>query len=73
MLGLAKVLDSAPQGKNILLASFGSGAGSDAFFIRTTDLIEEKRDKLKPFETYANRKEYINYATYVKFRKKLKV
>ena len=72
MLGLAKVLDIAKPGDKILATAFGSGAGGDSFYIETTDEIDEKRDKLRTVEEYIKRKEYINYATYLKFRKKIK-
>jgi hydroxymethylglutaryl-CoA synthase len=72
MLGLASVLDVAKPGSKILVTSYGSGAGSDSFIIETTDLIDKKRENLIPLKTYKERKVYIDYGTYVKFRKKLK-
>lgn len=45
LVGLAATLDVAKPGDKILLASFGSGAGSDSFVFEVTDLIEERRAK----------------------------
>lgn len=72
MLGLAKVLDVAKPGQKILATSFGSGAGGDSFYLEVTDLIDKKRERLKTVQSYIDNKEYIDYSTYVKFRKKLK-
>ncbi len=69
MIGLAAVLDVARPNQKILVVSYGSGAGSDAFVIKTTDKIEEKRKRITPFEYYANNKEYVDYAVYLKHRK----
>ncbi|MCX8195406.1 MAG: hydroxymethylglutaryl-CoA synthase, partial [Candidatus Micrarchaeota archaeon] len=73
-IGLCGVLDIAQPGQRILLASFGSGAGSDAFAIRVVDGILAKRDAYKGWKLadYIACKEYIDYAVYVKHRKKLK-
>ncbi len=71
MLGLSAVLDEAKPGNSILVTSYGSGAGSDSFIIRVTDKIDEKRNLAPTTKDYINNKKYIDYATYVKYRKKL--
>mgnify|MGYP000170858714 CR=1 FL=1 len=70
LLGLAAVLDIAKPGQRILLASFGSGAGSDAFSILVTDLIEERRPKIKVSD-YISKAIMKDYSIYVKCRDKL--
>ncbi len=45
MLGLAATLDIAQAGKKILVVSYGSGSGSDAFIFETTEYLEEARKK----------------------------
>jgi hydroxymethylglutaryl-CoA synthase len=71
MIGLASILDIAKPGQKILAVSFGSGAGSDAFAITVQKEIEEKRQEVPVLEMIKE-KEYISYAEYAKFRKKLK-
>ena len=71
-LGLGAVLDDAKPGDTILATSFGSGAGSDAFSITVTNKIEEKRDLASKTNDYINKKQYLDYAAYLKFRGKLK-
>ncbi len=73
MVGLANVLDQAKPGDRILLTSFGSGAGSDSFDIEVTDLIEEKRERIKKVSYYIDNKEYVDYTTYIKNRRKIKM
>jgi len=70
MIGLAATLDIAKPGDRILVTSFGSGAGSDAFDIVVTDEIEKNRNEYT-FERVTKNKTYIDYAAYVKHRKKL--
>lgn len=72
MLGLSAVLDEAKPGNKILVTSYGSGAGSDSFAIRVTDRIEEVRNLAPTTKDYITKKKYIDYATYIKFRKKIK-
>jgi hydroxymethylglutaryl-CoA synthase len=73
LLGLCSVLDIAKPGDRIMLTSYGSGAGSDAFCLTVNDRINEVRDKSPKTEHYVNRKQYIDYGTYVRLRGKLKV
>jgi hydroxymethylglutaryl-CoA synthase len=72
LLGLASILDEAKPGERILATSFGSGAGSDSFSFIVKDLIEKKRkNSIKVSELILN-KRYLDYARYVKFRRKMK-
>ena len=68
LLGLAATLDVAKPGERILITSYGSGAGSDSFSIKVTELIEEKRKGMKKIKDYIENKEYISYGVYTKFR-----
>ncbi len=72
--GFCAVLDVAKAGDLILLVSFGSGAGSDAFVFKVTERIEEVKDKAPSVkEMLFNNRIYIDYGTYAKFRKKIKL
>ncbi|MEK6574740.1 MAG: hydroxymethylglutaryl-CoA synthase [Chloroflexota bacterium] len=71
MIGLTAVLDEAKPGDNILLVSFGSGAGSDAFHIRVTDQIVGKPLLAPNTHQYIARRTQIDYATYTRYRGKL--
>ena len=73
LLGLASVLDIAKAGDIILVTSFGSGAGSDSFIFRVTDRLEKVRNNAPLLKDYADRKQYINYATYAFLRGKIKM
>ena len=72
LTGFSKVLDIAKPGQRILLASFGSGSGSDAFSVVVQESIEERRPLCKDVDWYVNRKVYIDYATYSKFSRKIR-
>ncbi|MEM3422144.1 MAG: hydroxymethylglutaryl-CoA synthase [Candidatus Bilamarchaeaceae archaeon] len=71
-LGLSAILDVAKPGDKILATSFGSGAGSDSFVISVTDKIEEVKELATKTQDYINNKIYIDYSTYIKYRRKLK-
>lgn len=73
IIGLTAVLDVAQPGDRILMVSYGSGAGSDAFDLRVTERIEEARRQAPTTEDYIARRKEIDYATYVRYRDKLKM
>ncbi len=73
MIGLSAVLDVAQPGDRILMVSFGSGAGSDAFDLRVTAAITERRARAPKTQDYIARRTEIDYATYVRYRGKLMV
>ena len=69
MLGLASVLDIAKPGDRVFLTSYGSGAGSDAFDITVTKQINEmQRNKAPLVSQLIEKKEYIDYSSYAKYR-----
>ena len=72
MLGLTAILDIAKAGDRIFMCSYGSGAGSDAFDLVVTDLLEERRHLATTTRTYIDRRVVIDYATYSRYRGKLK-
>lgn len=69
-LGLAATLDQARRGDRILVVSYGSGAGSDAFSF----VVEGRNEEFNqdpPVSLFISRKRYIDYATYIKLRGKI--
>jgi hydroxymethylglutaryl-CoA synthase len=71
LLGLSAVLDIAKPGDRILMVSYGSGAGSDAIALRTTDLLTERQNRATKTEQYIARRTEIDYAVYSRYRGKL--
>jgi hydroxymethylglutaryl-CoA synthase len=71
MIGLTAILDIAQAGDRILMVSFGSGAGSDAFDILVTEKLSERRGQALKTQDYIARRTEIDYATYVRYRGKL--
>ncbi len=66
-IGLAAVLDVAKPEERILIASYGSGAGSDAYLLRTTNQLLDKRKRQKVTVkslTENQFKQYVDYTTY---------
>ena len=72
MMGLARILDIAKPGDKICMVAYGSGAGSDSFALTVEDEILEHRGAVPTVDDYIARKTYVDYATYAKFRRKLK-
>ena len=73
-LGLAAILDKAEPHRRIMVVSYGSGAGSDAYSFITTSQIKEKQNNQKfTVEYQAQNKylEYVDYATYRRFKEGL--
>ena len=72
-LGLTATLDISKPGDRILIVSYGSGAGSDAFIFKVQDRIEEVKDLApRTKELLENNINYLEYGEYAKFRQKIK-
>ncbi len=71
MLGLTATLDIAKPGDRILLVSYGSGAGSDAFDLRVTEAITGRQDRAPRTQDYIARRTEVDYALYTRYRGKL--
>jgi hydroxymethylglutaryl-CoA synthase len=71
LVGLTAILDVAGPDEKILLVSYGSGAGSDAFIFTTTGHLLDRRDRAPDTESYISRRTEIDYATYARYRGKL--
>jgi hydroxymethylglutaryl-CoA synthase len=70
--GLAAVLDVADPGDLILITSFGSGAGSDSFVLRATDLLPERRGRAPTVRSMLDGpRRYLTYGEYAKYREKI--
>ncbi len=71
-VGLCAVLDVARAGERILLLSYGSGAGSDAFvFSVTANLAAVQGLVPKVEEMLARPTVHLDYAHYARFRRKI--
>jgi hydroxymethylglutaryl-CoA synthase len=73
LVGLTAILDIAEPGQKILVVSFGSGAGSDAFSLKVTDTITQRRFVAPSTQHYIDRRVEIDYAIYARYRKKLQM
>ncbi len=71
IIGLTAILDIAEAGDKILMVSFGSGAGSDAFVLTVTDQLAVRRGLAVSTKDYIKRRSVIDYATYARYRGKL--
>ncbi|WP_455391472.1 hydroxymethylglutaryl-CoA synthase, partial [[Eubacterium] cellulosolvens] len=74
LVGLAAVLDKAQPGDRIFMVSYGSGAGSDGFDITVTDrIVDFDRNEEFAIEHMIKCSKFLDYATYAKYRGKLKL
>jgi hydroxymethylglutaryl-CoA synthase len=67
------VLDIAKAGDRVLICSYGSGAGSDAFVLTVTKRIDQVRDLAEHTRPQLDQnKRYLSYGEYSKFRRKIR-
>jgi hydroxymethylglutaryl-CoA synthase len=72
-MGLTACLDISKKGDRILIVSYGSGAGSDAFIFEVTERIDKVRDLApRTRELLDKNKKYLDYGVYAKFRQKIR-
>ncbi len=70
--GLAAILDVADPGDLILITSFGSGAGSDSFIMKATELLPERQGLAPTVRSMLdNPRKYLTYGEYAKLREKI--
>lgn len=68
LIGLSATLDVAKAGDRILMVSFGSGAGSDAFVLQVTEAVEGRCNLAPTTAEYIARRTEIDYAMYARMR-----
>lgn len=72
LVGLSAILDEAEPGDRIFAVGYGSGAGSDGFDITVTEQISRIRRDATPTVKYMiENHEFVDYATYAKYRGKI--
>lgn len=69
LVGLAAILDIAKPNESILMVSYGSGAGSDAYLLRTTSQLLDKRNRQKITVKSQAENPFIQYVDYVTYRR----
>ena len=68
-VGLAAVLDIAKPDERVLIVSYGSGAGSDAYSLITTSQILDKRKRQKLTVRYQSENPFLEYVDYTTYRR----
>ena len=68
-IGLAAVLDIAKPDERIVIVSYGSGAGSDAYLLRTTSQLVDKRLRQKMSVKYQAENPFVEYVDYTTYRR----
>jgi hydroxymethylglutaryl-CoA synthase len=72
-LGLTAILDVVQPGERILMVSYGSGAGSDAFIWKATERIRDVQARApKTRDMIATGRIHVDYGTYAKYRGKIR-
>jgi hydroxymethylglutaryl-CoA synthase len=69
LIGLAAILDIAKPEARILVTSYGSGAGSDAYLFRTTSQLSDKRRRQKMSVRYQAESPFLEYVDYTTYRR----
>ena len=64
LIGLGAVLDQAKANQKILMISYGSGSGCDAFILKTTALVEDRKNLGVNLKEYLDQKVYLSYSEY---------
>jgi len=73
-IGLTAVLDVAKPGDRILMCSYGSGAGSDAFVLTVRERILEVRDLAPKTRWLLDENiRFVEYGEYAKLRRKIRL
>ncbi|MBA3943304.1 MAG: hydroxymethylglutaryl-CoA synthase [Herpetosiphonaceae bacterium] len=70
LLGLCATLDITEVGERIMLVSYGSGAGADAYALTATEHLGQARDRAPRTSVYLAREQSVDYATYARMRGK---
>jgi hydroxymethylglutaryl-CoA synthase len=68
-LGLAAILDVAKPNERVLMVSYGSGAGSDAYSLLTTGQLLDKRQRQRLTVKYQAENPFLEYVDYVTYRR----
>jgi hydroxymethylglutaryl-CoA synthase len=68
-IGLAALLDIAKPEERILITSYGSGAGSDAYLLRTTSQLVDKRQRQKFNVKFQAENPFVKYVDYNTYRR----
>jgi hydroxymethylglutaryl-CoA synthase len=68
-VALAAVLDVAKPEQLILMTSYGSGAGSDSYLLRTTKQILDKRQRQKLNVQFQAENPFVKYVDYTTYRR----
>lgn len=68
-VGLAAILDIAKPDERVLVVSYGSGAGSDAYSFVTTNQILDKRQRQRLTVKYQAENPFLEYVDYTTYRR----